>query len=55
MCLGWSASKQEVVSKMSGFGIVYTLDMGPDQLLPSKIHTIVLVQAIKLPNFGTPR
>jgi len=29
----------EVVSKMSGFGIVYTLDMDLDQLLPFKIHS----------------
>jgi len=40
--LGWECeSEQEVnlVSKMRGFGIVYTLDMGPHQLWASKIHS----------------
>jgi len=39
--LGWECqSEQEVVFEMNGFGIVYTLDIGSDQSLPSKIHSI---------------
>jgi len=38
--LKWSTtSASTLVSKMSSFVIVYTYDMGLDQLLPSKIHS----------------
>jgi len=45
-------SEQELaVLKMSGFGIVYTLDMGLDQLLPSKIHSNISSKD-KITKFG---
>jgi len=46
-------SEQEVVFKMSGFGIVYTLGMAQTNFcLPKFI--VILFQVIKLPNFINP-